>query len=354
MRRYELTPINARCPVCHGEDGRLLWSTDVASAVQHFVRQDLDGSRYEKLCAEIERLWGKRTCEVVRCESCAFVFAHPYVAGKEGFYGLFLHAPSYPQDRFEFGKTLDAINAGRDAAGKSQEAGGPPPALLEVGAGDGAFTRRASRLFDSSNVLCTEYSEAGVQSIRSLGIECLMTDVRVLAQESGKNKHRFSAICLFQVLEHMDDLDSLWDAFGELAQPGADLFFSVPNDRWLEFQETRVGLLDMPPNHVGRWNRRAFDVIGARHGWRLVAHAVQPMSRRQLFKHVATGRFFHARQQPGSLTDRTTRISNRTLRRICSLPMLAAWHLWALPPAFSVALDGMGGAQWAHLKREHL
>jgi 2-polyprenyl-3-methyl-5-hydroxy-6-metoxy-1,4-benzoquinol methylase len=320
---------------------------DADEAAQHFIRREVNEEKYQRLREEIVRLWGKTKCDVVQCDECSFVFAYPYVAGKETFYGLFLDSPSYPRNRFEFGQTAESIKQGRCQSNGTDQEGGK---LLEIGAGDGAFLKYiVPDVFDKQSVACTEFSESGVQAIRRLGVECLLKDIRELAR-TGSWKD-FSVICLFQVLEHMDDLDTLWEAFGRLTRLGADLYLSVPNGKWIEFQETRLGLLDMPPNHVGRWNRTAFAEMGRRYGWELVEYAVEPINRMGLLTHCATGRFFHARHQRGSLTDRMTRIGNRTLRRLCSLPVLMAWYLWAIAPALSVPVAEMGGTQWAHLRK---
>jgi hypothetical protein len=128
------------------------------------------------------------------------------------------------------------------------------------------------------------------------------------------------------------------------------LFLSGPNDQWIDFQE-RQGQLDMPPNHVGRWNRRAFETIGRRHGWELAEHRTEPVGRVRLLRSTAEARFFHARHVAGSLTDRTTRIRSRPLRRLCSLPMLAVWHVSAIGQAVSQSPSRLGPTQWAHLRR---
>lgn len=337
-----LPQVIASCPVCRCTTALQLRHVTAQEATQHSVRKEAFPERFAKMHAEICHLWEGTSCQILRCQECSFTYAFPYVSGREGFYGLLLSSPSYPQDRFEFGRVVAIL--------RDRFQGRPDAHLLEVGAGDGAFVRQvAPALIPAAQVLCTEFSAAGAQAIRDRGIACEMTDVRKLREP--RQQHRFAALCMFQVLEHLDRLDELWEAFNFLAAPSADLFLSVPNDRWIHFQETHGGELDMPPNHIGRWNQTAFATIAKSHGWELVKHFVEPASRRGVVRRIATSRFFHARQTPGSLTDRTTRIANRKLRRVSSLPMLAMHYLAALPLAFSVDPTGLGDTQLAYLRK---
>jgi hypothetical protein len=343
MRAYDLTPVAGACPICQSTRAVRLYAVTAVQSANHFLRREVDPDRHAKMLAEIQRLWGGPSCTIIRCRQCSFVYAFPYVAGRETFYSLFLSSPSYPQNRFEFGQTAAILKARCGTAG-------PALSLLEVGAGDGAFLRQVSpALVPQANILCTEFSAAGATTLRALGFACEMADVRTL--RNPRDQHRFSAICMFQVLEHLDDLDGLWEAFNRLAAPHADLFLAVPNDAWIEYHERHEGQLDMPPNHVGRWNRTAFETIGRRHGWELRAHVVQSATRRSFLRQIAASRFFQARQTPNTWSDRTTRIANRRLRRMCSLPMYAVHCAASLPLAMGANLSHMGDTQWAHLHK---
>ena len=343
MRKYDLIDVAGSCPVCHCVMARRLYQVTSSQSAQHFVRQDADGARFEKMRIEIERLWNGPTCAILRCRECGFVYAYPYVGGHEVFYGLLLGAPSYPRHRFEFGATLKVLR--ERCAGLSGSAH-----LLEIGAGDGAFLQQVvPGLLPLENVLSTEFSPAGARAIRARGMRCEMTDVRLL--NDPKDLHRYSAICMFQVLEHLDGLEELWNSFDRLTTPTADLFLSVPNDRSIEFHEIHGGELDMPPNHIGRWNPVAFATIGKRHGWALANHVVEPSSRGALLHGLATGRFFQARQTRGTITDRITRLASRPLRRLCSLLPFGAHYLASIPRALATDPTVLGGTQWAHFRK---
>ena len=98
-------------------------------------------------------------------------------------------------------------------------------------------------------------------------IECVFAaDIHEL--DLNRLGEPFDVICLFQVLEHLDRLPELFGALHRLAAPGALLMVSVPNAARTAFFELNGALLDMPPNHIGRWSKKAFESL--EFGWELV------------------------------------------------------------------------------------
>jgi len=328
-----------RCPLCGSDRATTIHRLTADDAASHFVRRAVEPERYDRIRAEICAIWPGETATVNRCDECGFGFASPFRAGSPLFYEVLLQDPSFTSDRYEFGLTLDVLKGAPDRSAVK---------ILEVGAGDGAFTKKLiSAGFNPGNIVCTEYSHAGAAAIRAVGVKCLMTDVTDLSAEGVCG---LTAICIFQVMEHMDRLDEVWGSLTKLIAPGGQLFVSVPNGRGIEFSETHNGELDMPPNHIGRWDRASFERIGARHDWRLIDHRIEPTRRRAIARSLAGSRFFRARQTPGTLTDRATRFSNRRIRRIASAPLFAAWVLRSIPAAIAADPAALGGSQWAHFE----
>ena len=87
----------------------------------------------------------------------------------------------------------------------------------------------------------------------------------------------FGAVCAFQLLEHVDSVDTLVASARELLVPGGRLFVSVPNrDRSAppEFES-----LDAPPHHVSRWAPSQLWELANLHGFRLVRLMREPPDR---------------------------------------------------------------------------
>jgi 2-polyprenyl-3-methyl-5-hydroxy-6-metoxy-1,4-benzoquinol methylase len=190
----------------------------------------------------------------MQCSQRGFCFSYPYVAGDERFYSLAYVRSGYPKWKWEFQITYDLLRRNLRSNGK----------LIEIGAGNGAFISKiAKEVLAKENIFCTEFSEYGRHQIENWGIKCVPKDIREL---SGQEYEKCAdVICLFQVLEHMDGLHVLFEKLNWLLKPGGSIFIAVPNQNMIEFNELNGALLDMPPNHVGRWKRRCFEIIGSRH-----------------------------------------------------------------------------------------
>jgi SAM-dependent methyltransferase len=267
MNTYKLTPRRVSCPICFSNRSNLLYSVESGQAAQHFVLKEVNEKRFSDLKSYIEMLWQGGACDVVRCSNCGFCFAVPYIAGDARFYSLAYDRADYPSWKWEYQLTYETLQA------MAQRREQKSIMLLEIGAGNGAFIKRvAPALTPKECVLCTEYSDYGKAEISRYGITCLSEDIRSMRTEELESQ--FDAICMFQVLEHMDGLDDLFGQLTMLARANGSLFVAVPNGRRIEFNELNGALLDMPPNHIGRWNKKCFEVMARRHGWAVIRHQV--------------------------------------------------------------------------------
>jgi SAM-dependent methyltransferase len=249
------------CPLCAGEAVEQVARHSVDRAVRHFEIgygfRDRDG----RLRATLERLWAPAgEVAVERCTRCGFGFAWPHVAGDGEFYNLVTGGASdYPQDRWEFGRTVAEL--GRLGGGRGRVA------VLESGAGDGAFLAQArDALGGRLDAVGVEVDRGSVARIRERGFEAVEGTLFDLAADAARHG-AFDAVCLFQTLEHLDRPHDVRDAIVSLLGPAGHLFVSVPNPVSIAEQEECTGFLDMPPNHIGRWTRAAFEAWT--HGTRL-------------------------------------------------------------------------------------
>ena len=142
MEIFERSPRKALCPVCRTEDSQLLWRVSSKQAAQHFVLHKKYPDRFADLALHIENLWGQSTCEVMQCVQCGFCFSYPYVSGDERFYSLAFSRSGYPKWKREFQITYDVPRRNLRSNGK----------LIEIGAGDGAFTRKIAKKFCQKSI----------------------------------------------------------------------------------------------------------------------------------------------------------------------------------------------------------
>lgn len=337
--RYSYAPSNAACPVCGAQQARILYGVTSAQAAQHFILREQDVERHDLLAAHIASLWGQPFAEVVTCAKCEFCFSHPFAAGDARFYELAYPTAGYPGWRWEFTVTLKELRL----------QGLTNFRLLEVGAGKGSFLRALTPQFTpKENVLATEFSPGGRDAIQAYGVRCLAQDVRTLDVETARGL--FDVICLFQVLEHLDRLPELFNSLYRLGTPSSQLILAVPNGKRTEFNELHDALLDMPPNHIGRWNKLAFQSL-ERYGWKLKKHCVSAESWRENARVFSTYAFLRASQNRHTLPNRIERIRTAPLRRVMQAGGVAWYAFKHLIITGALREHMPGGGQWVSLTK---
>ena len=78
---YDLSPVDVQCPVCGRTEAEVLWKIDCEQLTQTGIFSDRDPARAEAIETHIASLWGQPHCQMVRCRTCTFEFADPFVAG---------------------------------------------------------------------------------------------------------------------------------------------------------------------------------------------------------------------------------------------------------------------------------
>jgi SAM-dependent methyltransferase len=309
-------------------------------AAQHFVLFEKNPDRFAELVLHIDKLWGQSTCKVMQCSQCEFCFSYPYVAGDEQFYNLAYVRSGYPKWKWEFQITYDELRSSLRPNGK----------LIEIGAGDGASIREIAKdILPKENIFCTEFSEYGRHQIESWGIKCVPKDIRELSGQEFENIA--DVICLFQVLEHMDRLDMLFEKLNWLLKPGGSIFIAVPNQNMIKFNELNGALLDMPPNHIGRWNRRCFEIIGNKHNLSLEDYQVENSSLAIMARQFINYRFLRNCQNSESLSNQLRKIEiNSYIDRTAQALGVAVNAVMAVPALLSLIKDksNLGNSQWVH------
>jgi 2-polyprenyl-3-methyl-5-hydroxy-6-metoxy-1,4-benzoquinol methylase len=198
-------------------------------AAEHFVPRARDAARHNALTAHIEQLWGAPTAEIMRCGTCGFGFVSPWVSGDCEFYRLVHQAePHYPNNRWEFEQTLNALKHGNRQV----------RAVLEVGAGKGAFLEKLRAVTLDCRFVAADLDKGGVAQMRAKGIEAM---VGSLADAADRGP--FDAICMFQTVEHLADLDRLYATLRDAITRLGSIFISVPNGESIAVQERLTGFL---------------------------------------------------------------------------------------------------------------
>lgn len=337
--KYGTGKIRSKCPICSSNEGILLYEVSPEIVAGHFAVKERELERFSKIVKNLRRLWKGKGCKIIRCANCAFCYAFPFVAGNAEFYNLLFTKPGIPAWKWEFDVTNDALV--RLLQAKSSR----DVRLVEIGSGQGTFVKGiAPRLLPKENILCVEYSDSCRKIIEDYGIRSIAKDVRQIG------KHyvgQFSVVCMFQVLEHMDDLDRLFKSLNKITEKNADYFIAVPNEKMIEFQEIYGALLEVPPHHTGRWNKRAFEMLCKKHNLALMEHKEEPCRRLPAFRQFVIYKYQKKRIREGSFPHKVSVLTNKPVRRALEYGLILYYSVISLP--LIPWLEG--NSQWVHLRK---
>jgi SAM-dependent methyltransferase len=202
---------------------------------------------------------GSDAIQIFQCSRCGLEFASPSRTWTSS---------HYPHEKHQLGwdheKALTELSTM------------PQLRLLDVGCADGQFLSRAAAL--GHTVTGIDFSPEDIEASRRHGFEAYVADLsKTNALVEGSRQ--FDAITLFQVIEHLESPDLVFEQLSRLAAPGATLMLGCPSFRRYTRafpHPDRIGssdFWDCPPQHSLRWTPAALEAFTARHGW-AVRHVI--------------------------------------------------------------------------------
>jgi SAM-dependent methyltransferase len=330
------------CPACDSVCSRTpVHSFGADEAAQHFVLEQEYPEPHQRLRHKIAELWQADRCDILACRTCGLKFASPFVAGDGEFYNLAYPYSSYPKDRWEFQQTLTALKKLPQRAGNA----------LEIGSGFGYFANMVAPAFVPPNrFIAIEYNDQARRRLEDAGFVAIGADVRSATLDDQRGQ--LDLIFMFQVLEHMDQLDSLFARLRELARPGCDVFIAVPNHHRIDFNESHASLRDMPPNHLSRWTQRSFQLLAARFRIELVDSKVEPVTLAAFAKQDLVYAHMRRAQLRGSMANRIRSRPRSGARVAMEGAAALACAPLRIPAWFAAASTSvpLGNSMWVHLR----
>ena len=163
----------------------------------------------------------------------------------------------------------------------------PGRKLLDIGCGTGNLLAAARQL---------GFRVAGIELDRNAArlAKKMLGDVPVygLALSDFAREHceKFDVVTFFEVLEHQDRPKEFLRLVRSCLKPGGYVGLSVPNRaRWQPAQE----FVDIPPNHLTRWDARALRTFLGNNGFEVVHVREQPVDAAYaaglISSHIRTG-----------------------------------------------------------------
>ncbi len=143
--------------------------------------------------------------------------------------------------------------------------------ILEVGCGDGAFLKRTSRRYKNIQCVGLELNESSIFAEDNLVI--LNSTVEDFSKE---HESEFDIVCSFQVLEHIQSVNSFLRAKIKCLKEDGLLVICVPNnDSFIKYEPFYA--LNLPPHHMGLWNEESLRAIGTYYNLDLVDIKFEPL-----------------------------------------------------------------------------
>jgi 2-polyprenyl-3-methyl-5-hydroxy-6-metoxy-1,4-benzoquinol methylase len=127
--------------------------------------------------------------------------------------------------------------------------------VLEVGSGGLGFVEKMNA--NHFNITGLELNNQSVLKSKKLGLQVFN---QTIEDHAINHFEEYDVVCSFQVLEHIGEVHSFIKAQVDCLKKGGKLIISVPNnDSFLKY--TKGLLLNMPPHHMGLWNKKSLSSL---------------------------------------------------------------------------------------------
>lgn len=180
-----------------------------------------------------------------RCNDTGFEYFDPPLAGPPEFYSALYGDGSnlewaYQDSKWDYGAAERFVSPGMK--------------VLDIGCGGGGFLEALGEGVDRTGL---EPSALGQELSKSRGLKILSESIE---QHVQAHTEAYDVVSMLQVLEHIPDPKSFLAAATAAVRPGGMLIIAVPNNDAFLGKEHDLPL-NMPPHHVGRWNRGALEAL---------------------------------------------------------------------------------------------
>jgi SAM-dependent methyltransferase len=207
-----------------------------------------------------EELQGSSVIQLHECRICLLRYFLPStLAGPPRIYeALEKFEWYYMQDKWEHGVALEDLDDCENG--------------VEVGCGFGDFVARAGTVKQIAFEGC-EQNASAVKVAQARGLRVHLETLQGLANSRPAG---YSAVCSFQVLEHLSDPRDFLNAACSLLRSGGKLMLGLPNAE--SFLRHQYNILDMPPHHMTRWTAEVLTRVQRWFPLKLLRIAYEPLA----------------------------------------------------------------------------
>ena len=211
-----------------------------------FQSSDIIKLYKEQFGVEVDRFFTNPTFSLYQCNETGYRFYYPGgMDGDAGFYATLQakFGEEYYHDwKFENQLALNNIQ--------------PTDKVLDIGCGVGNFLIRAKE--KAAEAVGLELNDKAVDVCKQKGLTVYN---ELIAAHAAKKEGYYDVVCMFQVLEHIYDVKPFLDDALKALKKGGKLIVGVPNNEPYFKSYDKYCTLNLPPHHMGLWNKAVFKKI---------------------------------------------------------------------------------------------
>lgn len=209
-----------------------------AILIEEFNTKSIINS-YKELGLNVNHFFNTKKLSLYKCKSTGYRFYYPYTSiGDAHFYSeLSKVRKNYYSTRWEHRQSLAYLKNEKN--------------VLEIGSGFGIYLSLLAE-----NKIKGKGLELNPQAIEN-NISPYIIENKLIKEESKENPNKYDAVVMFQVLEHIPDVNNfITDALNSLKK-GGRFIIGVPNNNPYLFINDKYHTLNLPPHHAGLWNKNS-------------------------------------------------------------------------------------------------
>jgi 2-polyprenyl-3-methyl-5-hydroxy-6-metoxy-1,4-benzoquinol methylase len=226
---------------------------------------------YKKMLnIDVEEIVGKEDICLYKSLDTHFEFYYPPKQGNDVFYQKLEDFPwYYAKDKWEHRIGEKLITRGN---------------TLEIGCGSGEFLHKLQK----KGISCTglDFNQNAINEAKKKGLNVVNS---TLKEYLKANNDKFDNIILYQILEHIFDINDFFNDLIKLLNHNAQILIAVPNNDSFVFNVLddssyveASSLLNMPPHHAVRWTKKSFQKLAQIFGLKINTIDYEPIYNNRL------------------------------------------------------------------------
>lgn len=198
---------------------------------------------------------GNKEIELYKCEESGFRFFKPdSIAGDGKFYEILSKSFQnyYEADKWEHVQALQFL---KNRFGNKESIN-----VLEIGCAEGEFLTMVGETLPKASLYGIDINQSAIEVAKTRNINA---EVSLIENYAPSNLGKFDVVLMFQVLEHIPNIDTFLRSATQVLTAGGILIIAVPNSDSFILKMDRYHTLNLPPHHMGWWNEKSLRSLGS-------------------------------------------------------------------------------------------